>query len=173
MYTYNCRTTHPQDEYWATDRTSYEWRHDQRILRDFHHGFTVSGNQQDRSFDMHLQVDTWRCRPVVLRVRARVQWNNTPTTQCNLVCAGLSCPHSDEGRKALTLSLLFLVVIQERWLRTHSWWHIHELCCVPIKNTRSHRQDHCFWFLTLYVELHFPRSSPLQIPISKRLERFF
>ena len=36
-----------------------------RILRDFLHGFTVPREQPDRSFDMYLQVDTWRCRPVV------------------------------------------------------------------------------------------------------------
>ena len=30
-----------------------------------------------------------------------------------------------------------------------------ELRWSHIKNTRSHRQDHCFWFLSLYVELYF------------------
>jgi hypothetical protein len=31
---------------------------------------------------------------------------------------------TDEDRKVLTLGLLFLVVIQERCLRTHTWWRI-------------------------------------------------
>ena len=39
------RTTHPQDGYWVSDRTSYEYSHDQGFLRDFHHGFTVPGEQ--------------------------------------------------------------------------------------------------------------------------------
>jgi hypothetical protein len=31
----------------------------------------------------------------------------------------------------------------------------HDLWCAHIKNTRIHRQHRCFWFLALYVELHF------------------
>ena len=53
---------------------------------------------------------------VVIRVRIRAQWNSGPKTQYNLLYPVLSCPHvtphSDEVRKALTLNLLFLVVIQ-------------------------------------------------------------
>jgi hypothetical protein len=46
---------------------------------------------------------------VVIHVTVRAQRNNAPKTQCNLVCPCFSCPHSDEGRKTLILSLLFLV----------------------------------------------------------------
>jgi hypothetical protein len=31
----------------------------------------------------------------------------------------------------------------------------YKLWCTPIKNTRSHRQNWCFWFLTMYLELYF------------------
>jgi hypothetical protein len=62
------------------------------------------------------------------------QWNSAPKTQNNLLCPGLFCPHRHEVRKALALSILFLVDIQQRWLRTHSWWHTWTLVCTLQKH---------------------------------------
>jgi hypothetical protein len=56
----------------------------------------------------------------MIRVRVHAQWNSGPKTQYSLLYPGLSCPHSDEVRKSRTLSLSFLVVIQERYLRKPS-----------------------------------------------------
>ena len=106
----------------------------QRILRDSRHGFTVRGEQPDRSFDIQLQVDAWRCRPAIIRGRVRAQRNSAPKTQSNLLCPGLFCPHRHEVRKALALSILFLVDIQQRCLRTHSWWHAWPLVCTHQKH---------------------------------------
>ncbi len=111
----------------------------QRILRDSRHGFTVRGEQPDRSFDIQLQVDAWRYRPAIIRGRVRVQWNSAPKTQSNLFWPGLFWPHRHEVRKALVLRILFLVDIQQRFLRTHSD-DTHDLWCAHIKNTRIHRQ---------------------------------
>ncbi len=47
---------------------------------------------------------------------------------------------TDEDRKTLTLGLLFLVVIQERCLRTHSWY------TVRTRMTRENLVVFCFWW---------------------------
>ena len=93
---------------------------------------------------------TYRCRPVVIHVTVCEQWNSTPKTPYNLVWPCLSCPHSDEGRKELILSLLFLVVVQERCLHTHSWWHIWTLVCTHQKHEKSQ----------IVVKIDVSRSSP-------------
>ena len=118
-----------------------------RFLRDFHHGFTVSGEQPDRSFDMQLEVDTWRFRPVVTHVTVHVSRKSVPNTQYNLVvyyesvkrdlvCPCLSCPHCVEVRKPLILSLFLLVVVRERWLHTYCWCHIWTLVCTHQKHDK-------------------------------------
>jgi hypothetical protein len=106
----------------------------QRILRDCRHGFTVCGEQPDRSFDMQLQVNAWRCRPAIIRGRVRAQRNSAPKTPSNLMWPGIFCPHRHEVRKSLALNILFLVDIQQRCLRTHSWWNTWTLVCTLQKH---------------------------------------
>ncbi len=80
----------------------------------------------------------------------RVQWNSAPKTQNNLFYQGLFCPHRHEVRKSLSLSILFLVDIQQKCLLTIID-ETHDLWCAHIKNTRIHRQYRCFWFFTLHM----------------------
>ena len=58
-------------------------------------------------------MDEWRYRPLVIRLKVCLQLNNTPKTQCNLVCPGLFCPHCDEDRKSLILVFLLSGVYYE------------------------------------------------------------
>jgi hypothetical protein len=92
----------------------------QRILRDSLHGCTVSGEQRDRSVDMQLQVDVWRCRPASLMRTEK---------HSHLVCCSWLSSKNDDFTRILDDAY-------EPW-------------CTPTKNTRSHRQHRCFWFLAL------------------------
>jgi len=98
-------------------------------------------------------VENNRTDPWIIRVRVCEQRNSAPKTQCNLVCEGLSCPHSDKDRKTLTLSLLFLVVIQERFLHTHSWWHIWTL-------VRTHQKHEKTPSRSLFLVPRFTHAEP-------------
>ncbi len=99
------------------------------FLRDFRHGCIVHAGQEDHTFHMQLQVDTWRCRPLMIHVRVCAQRSSPTKTQGNLVCAGFSEPHNDEGTKALIFrvghlvfsfssSLLIIFTVLMQWFRS-------------------------------------------------------
>jgi len=71
-----------------------------RITRDFHHGCTVYGEQQDWTSDMYFEVDRWRYRPPGDTCKG-AQRSSTTKAQCNLVSPVFSKPYSDEDTKAL------------------------------------------------------------------------
>jgi hypothetical protein len=68
------------------------------------------------------------------------------------VCSGTSYQKHYATWFTRSFSALVFSALTDMRSEKHSYY---ELWCVPIKNTRSNRQHHCFWFLTLYVELHF------------------
>jgi hypothetical protein len=107
----------------------------------------VYGGQEDRTFDMYLQVDTWRCRPLMIHVC--VHRISLTKTWDNLVYPSFSKPHTDEGTKVLIFRVGDLVVLQKRYLLTH------EVCYSHVKHTNRHRPNRCFCFLTVTTQLYF------------------
>ena len=125
------------------------------FLRDFRHACTVHGRQEDRTFDMQLPVDTWRCIPLMIHVRVCAQRSSVTKTQGNLVCPGFSKPRTDDGTKALIFRVGDLVVMQKRCLRTHGSWDIWSF----VAHTSNTRTDtvriRFFCFLAESTQLHF------------------
>jgi hypothetical protein len=107
----------------------------QRILRDSRYSSTVFGEQRDRSVHIQLQVDEWRYRPLVIRVRVRKQWNNSPNTQYNLVFPDIFCPHR-WGQKN---SHIWLVVLgcHPRTMPSHAFLMTHMNFGVHLPKTRE------------------------------------
>ena len=56
------------------------------FLRDFHHGYTVHGEQEDHTFNIQVQVDMYRYSPVMIHVILF----QLCKTQDNLVFPGFS-----------------------------------------------------------------------------------
>jgi hypothetical protein len=77
----------------------------------------------------------------------RAQRNSAPKTQSNLLYPGLFFPHRHEVRKALSLTILFLVDIQQKCLRTHYWWHTWPL-------VRTHQKHENPPSISLFLVLH-------------------
>ena len=104
----------------------------------------VHGGQEDRTLDMQVQVDTWRCRPLMIHVRVCAQRISATKTQWNLVCPGFSKPRADDGTKALIFRVGDLVVMQKRCLHTHGSWDIWSFVA-HTSNTRTDTVPICFF----------------------------
>jgi len=115
----------------------------QRIMRNSYHGCTGHG-EQDRTSDMQLEVDTWRCRPPGDTCKG-VYRRSSSKAQCNLVWPVFSKTHSDEVTKALErVCVVFTTKFEDR--RTGVWTNLQN----PLKIT--------FLFIENYAHDDFIRS---------------
>ena len=89
-----------------------------------------------RTFDIQLQVDKWRYRPLTIHVRVCAQRNSATKTQGNLVCPDFSKSHTDEDTKTLIFRVGDLVVMQKRCLLTHGSCDIWSL----LRTHQTHEQ---------------------------------
>ena len=109
----------------------------------------------------------------------RVMWgcvsyrSSSTKTQCNLVCPDFSKPHNNEDTKTLIFRLGDLVVIQERYLYTYTWWDIWTLVLThqPVSpgTVFSHVLNHIVNFLEQKLQVNFRVYYILEdvIPIKK------
>ena len=106
----------------------------QRIFWEIFAMVAVHGGQEDRTFEILMQVDTWRYRPLMIHVRVCAQRSSTTKTRGNLVCPGFSNPHTDEDTKTLKFRVGGLVVMKKRCLHTHGLWSL-------LRTRQTHEQE--------------------------------